>query len=136
MIDETDKSAKSPIFKILITTGTHRFTLRAEIAYNITQIQRHTQQKYNVRYKQKSLITVYFRKIKNVIQYHTSTGDILHFRLFRTAFCKKTEPASAIGVCSHIAKRSLFYIKCNKKFCITDYFPYIYNRKKALKMVP
>ena len=38
MIDETDKSAKCPIFKILITTGTVRFSLRAEIAYKITHI--------------------------------------------------------------------------------------------------
>ncbi len=64
-----------------------------------------------------------------MIQYHTSTGDILHFRLFRTAFFKETVPVSAMGACSHIAERSLFYKKCNKKFCITDYFPYLCNRK-------
>ena len=38
MIDETDKSAKSPIFKIPITTGTVKFSLREEIVHKATHI--------------------------------------------------------------------------------------------------
>jgi hypothetical protein len=65
---------------------------------------------------------VYFRKIKNAIQYHTPTGVILHFRLFRTAFFKKTVRVSAMGACSHIAERSLFYKKAIKNFALRIIF--------------